>query len=282
MAKQSGKQTRIASKIRPVNIAHMRVPQALVTQRQFRPAHGNYLAANLDLNKLGFPVLNHRDGVYWILDGQHRIYALKENGFGSDNLDCEVYESLSDQEMADIFLGRGASKAISPYDKFHVACTAGYSREASVRRAVEANGLRVSQKREDDTIGAVGALCKVYDRAGANHTAEVIVGQVVRTLKNAYAGDPAAFDRSVIEGLGLIYNRYNGKTNEKELAARLATVQHGVRGLMRRAETARIKTGNSKAQCVAATIVEVYNRGLGPRAADRLPDWWKAGELEKG
>lgn len=271
MAKQQP--NRRPSKIRPVPIAQMRVPPALVTQREFRKAHGDRIAADLDLNKIGFPVINHREGIYWVLDGQHRIYALKENGFEKDVLDCEVYEDLTDAEMAELFLGRDARRAISPYDKFHVSCTAGRERENDIRRVVEANGLKISRDKKEGCIGAIAALGKVYDRSG-----DVVVGQVVRTIKNAYAADPTAFDGAVIEGLGLVYNRYNGHTNEKELAARLAATPYGVRGLLRRAESQRERTGNQKSQCVAASVVEIYNKGAGPRAKNRLPSWWKEAE----
>jgi hypothetical protein len=269
--------TRKPSKVRPVPISQMRVPPALITQREFRKAHGDRIAADLDLNKLGFPIVNHREGIYWLLDGQHRIYALKQHGFDNDVLDCEVYEDLSDAEMADIFLGRDSRRAISPFDKFHVACTAGYHRETSIRRAVETQGLRIGRAKEDNTISAIVALGKVFDRAGGNSIGEVVVGQVVRTLKNAFEGDSTAFDAHVIEGLGLVFNRYNGKTNEKELTARLAS-QKGVRGLLRRAETQRLRTGNLKGQCVAAAVVDIYNKGMGPRAGERLPDGWKESE----
>lgn len=278
MAKPHSKQTRTPSKVRPVPIKAMKVPPALVTQRQFRQAHGDKLAANLDLNKLGFPVVNHRDGHYWVLDGQHRLYALKVNGFENDVLDCEVYEDLSDEEMADIFLGRDQRKAVAPFDKFHIACTAGHPREMNIRRAVESQGVRIGRNHEENTVSAIGALGKVYDKAGGGHAGEVVVGQVVRTIKNAYAGDPASFDAKVIEGLGLVYNRYNGKTNEKELATCLAAAAYGVRGLLRRAEAQRQRTGNLKSQCIAASAVELYNKGRGPRANDRLPSWWKEGE----
>jgi hypothetical protein len=274
MAKQSRpERTRRASKIRPVSIAQMRVPPALVTQRVFRKAHGDEIAADLDLNKLGFPIINHRDGVYWVLDGQHRIYALRANGFEKDLLDCEVYDDLTDAEMADIFLGRDDRRPVHVFDKFHVACTAGYQRENDIRRAVEAQGLKISQAKTEGCVGAVSALGKVYDRAG-----DVVLGQVLRTIKNAYASDPTAFDHTVIEGLGLVFNRYNGRTNERDLAARLAETQHGVRGLLRRAESQREKTGNQKSQCIAAAVVDIYNKGLHARAAARLSPWWKEDE----
>jgi hypothetical protein len=259
------------SKIRPVPLGKMRIPPALVTQREFRKAHGDRIASELDLDKLGYPIINHRGDNYWVCDGQHRVYALKQFGFDDSYvIDCEVYEDLTDPEMAEIFLGRDARRAISSYDKFHVACTAGRKREADVRRTVEANGLKIGRVKEDHTIGAIGALCKVYDRSGA-----VVLGQTVRALKVAFAGDPRSFTPELIEGMGLVFNRYNGKTNEKEISARLAAAAGGVRGVLHRVESLRERTGNQKAQCVAATVVDIYNRGVGPRAKDRLPSWWK-------
>lgn len=266
MAKQPNRKP---SKIRPVPIASMRIPPALVTQREFREAWGAKLAANLDLNKLGYPIINHRDGIFWVVDGQHRIYALRENGFEKDSLDCEVYEGLSDPEMAEIFLGRDDRKGIPLYDKFHVACTAGRRRERDIQRAVEANGQKIGRAR-DEGISALGALGTVYDRSG-----DVVLGQVVRAINIGFGGDGQAFDRSIIEGLGLVFNRYNGKTNEKDLGHRLGELKHGARELLRKAEAIRERTGNQKKQCVAAAVVDLYNKGKAPRDAHRLPSWWK-------
>ena len=63
MAKQPNRKP---SKVYDVPIGKMRVPPALVTQREFRKAHGDRIAADLDLNKIGLPVLNHRDGMFWV------------------------------------------------------------------------------------------------------------------------------------------------------------------------------------------------------------------------
>lgn len=261
------------SKIRPVQINQIRIPPALVTQREFRKAHGDRIAAELDLNKIGFPIINHRDGNYFCVDGQHRLYALKANGFDSDMLDCEVYEDLSDAEMAEIFLGRDDRKAIPIYDKFHVACTAGRSRERDIQRTVETNGQKITRSKDDGGISAVGALGSIYDRAGAT-----VLGQVIRTINLGFGGDPLGFDRSILEGLGLLYNRYNGRTNEKQLGARLGGL-NGPRTLLRKAEAIRERTGNNKAQCVAAAVVDIYNKGAGgPRSKDRLPSWWQEAE----
>jgi hypothetical protein len=249
----------------------MRTPPALVTQREFRRAHGDKLAADLDLNKLGYPIINHRDGIYWVVDGQHRVYALRQNGFEKDVLDCEVYEGLSDEEMAEIFLGRDERKPVPVYDKFHVACTAGRKRERDILRAVESNGQKVTRNNTvDGGISAVSAIGVVYDQSG-----DVVLGQVIRAINLGFGGDPMAFDSSIIQGLGLVFNRYNGKTNEKTLGNKLSELRHGPRELLRKAEALRERTGNQKKQCIAAAVVDVYNKGLGPRDSRRLPTWWK-------
>lgn len=265
------------SKIYDVPIAQMRVPPALLTQREFRKSHGDKISAELDLDKLGLPVMNHRDGIFWVLDGQHRLYALKQWGFGDQKIPCIVYEGLSDSEAADMFLGLDARRAIGSYDKFHIACTAGRNRETAIRRAIESQGLKPSRDQKDGCIGALSACGRVYDRAGAANpqTGEVVLGQVLRTLNKAFGGDAGAFEGSAIEGLGFVFTRFNGKTNEKEMASQLAVVPQGVRGILRRAESMRAKTGNQKTQCVAAVIVDLYNKATRARGKDRLPSWWK-------
>lgn len=248
----------------------MRVPPALVTQREFNKSHGEQLAANLELEKLGLITVNHRDGYFWIIDGQHRVYALKKQKFEGYDIECRVYQDLSDEQMANVFIGLNAQLNVAPYSLFHLHCTAGHPRENAIRRIVEGNGCKISRSKEPNCISAVSSLGRVKDRGD-----DVVLGQVVRTLKAAYDGDPGAFEGTMIEGLGMVFNRFNGLTNEKQMIDRLSAVRLGVRGLLRRAEDTRMKTGSPKIQCVAAVIVESYNKGLHDKKK-KLPNWWQA------
>lgn len=270
MRASKSQSSRKVSKIRLVPIALMRTPPALITQREFRKSWGDDLAANLDLNKLGYPIMNFRDGIYWVADGQHRVYALIQNGFENDSLECEVYENLSDAEMAEIFLGRNASKTVAVFDKFHVAVTAGRQREVEIKKIVETNGQKITRDKGEG-ISSVATVGKIYDQHGGE-----VLGQVIRTVNLGFGGDPQGFDVSILSGFGLVFNRFNGKTNEKQLGRALSELRKGARGLLHQAEVIRQRTGTSKAQCVAAAVVDLYNKGLGPRAKDRLPSWWKA------
>jgi hypothetical protein len=216
--------------------------------------------------------MNHRGGKFLCLDGQHRVYGLRQYGFaGDDVITCEVYENLTDEEMAEIFLGRDDRRAIAPFYKFCIACTAGHVRENAIRRIVESHGLKIDRSRKENCVAAVSALCKIYDTSVGKDTA---VGWVVRIAKHAFSGDPRGFDAPILEALGLVFNRYNGRVVEKDLIGRLSTMQHGVAGLMRRAEALRERTGSQKTQCLAANMVDIYNKGTSARG-NRLVPWWK-------
>ena len=100
------------------------------------------------------------------------------------------------------------------------------------------------------------------------------MSQTLRTIRDAYDGDPAAFAQPVIEGIGLVYGRYNGQADEAALIAALARMKQGVHGLFRRAQLQRERTGKGQPQCVAAAVVDTVNRGT--RGKTRLPGWWTA------
>lgn len=264
-----------APKVMEVLISLMETPPALVTQRPFIQAHGDALAKDLDLGLLGYPVINHREGKWWIVDGQHRIYALKENGFANEKLYCEVYTDLSDQEMAQTFLGRDRRRAISPFVKFKIGVTAGQSRETAILRVVEANGLSVTRSKGAHNVGAVSTLIRIYD---SNPDKDAAVGFVLRVAKHAFTGDALGFDAAMLEALGLIHSRYSARVIEKVLIERLSLPQNSARNLMRRVEDIRTRTGNYKAPCLASVIVDAYNKNAFGK--QRLQSWWKMSETD--
>lgn len=262
------------SRIGLLRIDTLRRSPAGLTQRRFDKAQAERYAAALDLDALGRPVINIRDGIPWIVDGQHRIEALKIVGFGEDKIECEIFEDLTDREQAALFLHIDQRRAINQFEKFLVACTAEYPAELGIRRAVESQGLKVSRERATGCVAAVTALRRVYEKGD-----ETVLGRVLRTIRDGYAGDPTAFDGQVIEGIGLIFSRYNGQVSEREMAAALGGAQYGARGLIRRAEATRDRTGNPKVQCIAAAAVDLYNKG---RHTKRLPPWWKTATAANG
>jgi hypothetical protein len=253
------------SHLRWVAISELRVnPRA---QREFRTEKAAKIAADLDLEALGYPVVNRRDGHYFIVDGQHRVAALKMIGWGDQQIQCDTLEGLNEAEEAELFLRRDERTAISTFEKFRIAITAEREVETDIDRVVRAQGLTVSRATTTPgSISAVGTLRKVYVQAGP-----ATLGRALRIIRDAY-GDPG-LEAPVIHGIGLLCQRYNGALDDEAAVDRLNRAHGGVNGLLGKAEALRMRTGNQKAQCVAAAAVELINAGRGGK---KLPDWWKS------
>jgi hypothetical protein len=245
----------------------MRVPPAGIVQRPFSKSQADEIDNVFDAMKIGVLVVNVRDDITWVVDGQHRLEVLKRHGF--NEWICEVFTNLTDAEAASLFLGRDRRRAISQFDKFLVGVTAGHKREMAIRQLIDAEGLKVSRAHEERCVAAVHALVSVYDRFGVN-----VLGQTLRTLRDAFDGDEAAFDGLLIEGMAQVYNRYNGHMTEEEMTSRLSDMRGGSRGLMQAAERTRLNTSAPRRNCIAAAIVEMYNKRAAS-ARDRLSSWWK-------
>ena len=193
--------------IEKIRIDTLRVPPVGQAQRPFREAKGDRIAAEFDINNFGFPVVCRVDGTNWVVDGQHRLYAIQKCGYAkaSDLLPCEVYEGLSMTEMARMFLGRNRSTPVTPFERFGVAVTAGYPTETAITEIVESTGLKIGHPKVPGQVYSVGALRRVYDRHGP-----AVLERVMRVLCDAYQGAPAGLGRTLIDGVGLVVATYGG------------------------------------------------------------------------
>lgn len=252
------------ARLRWVPIEKMKVSP--VAQRDLKEARVDHLAVNFDLEQLGTPTVNERDGWFYIIDGQHRVEALRQIGWGDQQIQCWTYVDLTDEQMADRFDRLNDVLTVHSFDKFRVRVTAGREVESDIDRIVRSNGLVVSRDHVPGAISAVGTLRRVYNRSDPS-----TLGRTLRIIRDAY-GD-AGLEAPVIDGIGHLCTRYNGDLNDEEAILKLGKAHGGVHGLLNKAETLRRSTGNYKAHCVAAAAVEIINQGKGGK---KLPSWFKA------
>ena len=262
-AKADGRIEREA-RLRWVPLTQMRVNP--LAQRDLNQARVSKLAAVFDPEKMDTPTVNHRGEWYYLIDGQHRIAALKQwlSAWQDQQVQCWAYEGLSEAEEAEKFLALNDALPVHAFAKFKVSVQAGRDAEADVDRIVRALGLRIA--RGNGGISAVATLRRVYSSGGP-----VVLSRALRIIRDAYG--EAGLDGPVIEGIGLVCQRYNGDLSEQRAVERLSSAHGGVSGLISRAGQLRQSTGSGAAQCVAAAAVEVINRGPG---GTKLPSWWKA------
>ena len=212
------------SRIEQIRIDTLRVPPAGKAQRPFREAKGNRIAAEFDINSFGLPVVCQVKGTNWVVDGQHRVYAIQKCGYAkaTDSIECQVYQGLTMTEMARMFLGRNQSTPVTAFERFKVAVTAGYPTERAITEIVESLGLKVGYPGTEGNVYSVGALRRVYDRYGAN-----TLERGLQVLRDAYNSNPAGLGRALIDGVGLVLATY--PSNRREPADR-GTRQGTARG----------------------------------------------------
>lgn len=250
---------------RPSSLRWVRVADIKVStnaQRKLREAHADRIAREFDPDKFGIPLVNFRDGHPWVIDGQHRVAALKLMGWGDQEIQCDCYEGLTEKDEAEMFLGRNQTKVVHPFEKFMKSLTAQRDRELDIARTVAAQDLTIGQGRNE--IGAVTALGKVYDRAGSAR-----LGAALRIIRDAF-GD-TAFEARLIEGIGLVTHRYNGVLDESRAVEKLGRIHGGANGLIQKGAVIKRQTGRSMPESIAAATVEVINAGRGGK---KIPDWW--------
>ena len=223
---------------------HLRwVPLALVrvnplAQRDLNRARVAQLAASFDPEQMGVPVVSHRGDFYYLVDGQHRVeaYKLWIGAWEDQEVQCWCYEGLSEAAEAEKFLALNDTLTVNAYAKFKVAVQAGRDTEADVDRIVRALGLRIS--RSSGGICAVATLRRVYTRSGP-----AVLSRTLRIIRDAYG--EAGLDGPVIEGIGLLCQRYDGDLSEQHAIRRLSSAHGGVSGLISRAGQLRQSTGSS-------------------------------------
>lgn len=242
-----------------------RVAVSDIAQRDVKPARVDYLVAHFDAEQIGTPVVNERGGKFFVIDGQHRMAALREVFGDSHQVQCWTYVGLSEQEEAEKFLQINDVLSVSAMDKYQIGVEAGREIEADIDRIVRACGMVVSRQAVEGGIGAVGTLRRVYARSGPG-----TLGRTLRMIDSAFGS--AGLEASVIDGIGMLCGRYNGELQDELAVVKLRNTRGGVKGLLGKAAVLKERTRQPFNQCVAAAAVDIINSGKGGK---KIPGWWR-------
>jgi hypothetical protein len=246
------------ARLRWIPLGKMKVSER--AQREQKSHRVNHLIAHFDLDKLGkFTVSERPDGFFYVIDGQHRLAAMLEKGYTEiDEVQCWVYTGLTEGQEAEEFLGLNDVLTVDSMTKFKVGVEAKRTVETDIDRIVRLQELVVSPQKVNGAISAVDTLRRIYTRSGPK-----VLRRTLIIVRDSY-GNPGLL-ANVLEGVGLVCHRWGDELDDQRLIKSLSTVHAGVSGILGRAEQLKMSTGARKGHCVAAAVVEVYNRSKGPK-----------------
>ena len=174
------------------------------------------IVKNFDPAKLGVLVVSHRaDGTYAVLDGQHRLTALRQLGYDATN--CIVLEGMTIQQEADYFRRQNENKqSLRINDTFNASLWAEDAESLRIKALMDKYGFRHGKSGQPMCICAIGALQRILRRFG-DRTLELTLACIAATWPH----DSTILRGEMLAGLGEFWRRYGEQLTVAQFEARM-------------------------------------------------------------
>ena len=215
-------------------------------------------------------VVSRRNGVCYLLDGQHRYRALVDIlGWGDREMQCTVYDNLTDEEEDDLYYAQapGQRRPTSALEGFEVLVDRRDPLALQVVATVERAGLAVSYTNTttDNTVVAAKALLEIGKTAGIDR-----LGKVLAFCKEAMGPQQAAYSGEMLKGYALFLARFERDPDfdRPHLVRRVSKIGHT--GVWRRAHDIRAGQSCSMVQAIGRAFLVEHDRY---KSTHRLGEW---------
>jgi hypothetical protein len=226
-----------------------------VVQRRFIPHHAKKIAKEFDQHRLRtFAVSKRSDDELVIVDGQHRWAAAKQAGHLDLPVMCEVYEGLTTEQEAHLFVVSNAlSKAPTVYDTFSKKLLSGDPDAVKIDHVVQGVGLEISDQVGTDKIAAVGACEWIYKRGGVS-----LLDETLTVLRATWPTDRSAYEATIMKAVATILQKAP-EINLNEFATKLR--RHDTAGgLLGQARGYARQSSTPTLKALIAVMVNIYNK----------------------
>lgn len=243
-----------SGEVRPIHTD--RLTSGLPYQRPVNPKEVERLVREWDERLLDPITVSFRDGRFYVVDGQHRISALRQmNGGGGVMVNCRVYDGLSYEQEADLcYKLDKAKKRLSLSQSTNALVESGMDPEAmEILRLVEECGFTWALGRKHGKTGEIvstRALVNAYRLLGGETFTRMLC-----LLQETWQGGTASLTAAFLSGMALFLKTYETELNDHIFTLRLS--QTDPEEISRRAR-ADLST-NKNALRFARVILEKYN-----------------------
>lgn len=242
-----------------------RLTSGLPYQRPVNPKEVDRLIREWDECLLDPIIVSFRDGKFYVVDGQHRIVAMRQmNGGKEVMVNCKVYDGLTYKQEADLcYKLDKAKKRLSLSQSTNALAESGADAEiAEVKRIMESCGFVWALNKCAGKTGEIVATRSVIDAyrllGGASFT------RMCSLLWNTWQGNIRSLSAAVISGMALFVKTYDTELDDRTFVKRLSGTDPYE--IVRRGK-ADFSTSKAALR-YARIILEKYNA---PRGGKKLP-----------
>ena len=219
-------------------------------QRNLSQKHVQKAAAHFDLYQINPVKVSRRDGINYVLNGQHTIEIIAlVSGSRETPVWCMVYDDLIYTKEADIFANQMKyTKPLMPFEIFMANIEAGSDKQLIIKDLVESYDLEITSSASPGGICAVATLESIYDKSGYHG-----LDRVLRLCVGTWEGVPQSFSANMLNGISRVITAYGDSLKDNLFKERLGRIS--VKELAR---TARDRRAGSLG--FAEAIVITYNK----------------------
>lgn len=242
-----------------------RLTSGLPYQRPVNPKEVDRLIREWDDRLFDPIIVSFRDGKFNVVDGQHRIAALRKMNDGNGVMvKCKVYSGLTYEQEAELYYKLDkAKKRLSLSQSTNALAESGADAEVTeVKRLVEICGFAWALGKSHGKTGEIvstRALMNAYRQLNGP-----AFSRMLSLMWSAWQGDPRSLTAAVISGMTLFVKTYGTELDDKAFIKRLSTVDPDEINRRGRADFST----NNAALRFARVILEKYN---GQRGGKKLP-----------
>lgn len=202
-----------------------RLTSGLPYQRPVDEKEVDRLIREWDERLLDPLVVSFRDGKFNLVDGQHRVAAMRKKNGGNEVMAvCKIYSGLTYEQEAELcYKLDKAKKRLSLSQSTNALAESGTDEDvAKIKRLVERNGFRWAlgkRSGKDYEIVSTRAVINAYRLLGADD-----FSRMLRILDSTWHGESHSLHAVVISGLALFLITYGTEFNERTFVKRLSVV----------------------------------------------------------
>jgi hypothetical protein len=228
-------------------------------QRPLDERFAKTIADNFDPDMFGTiaVTLPNGEGIFHIIDGNHRRAAVLSMWGENERVPCQVFNAKDPARAAQIFDRiNNQRKSITTLQSFIVRVTAGEVDEVAVNKILLANGLHPGSNPSSNgkAVAAVGALLQVY-RDHDSQTLDVTLKVLMNTWR-----DNTALTAPLLRGYAAVLSEFRDRIDIARLQ-QVVSKQYSPLRLLGAAKTAREMNGGTIATNLSKLLVANYNRG---------------------
>lgn len=203
-----------------------------------------------------------------VLDGMHRVQAVKELTDNQGDVLSHVYENLTRAEEAQLFLDLNAGNQPNLLEKFKAKLVTGDTVAVEVGKLCNAYGWDINPTVGNGNVQCVGALERIYKRSVEMEAEPNLLQLALLSVTRAWGMTREGGHAGTLEGLATLFAEHGDQVDVDRVIQKLTSYPGGPRGLSSdAANMASLRRGRVPI-AVAELVTEEYNKG---KQSKRLP-----------